>query len=264
MSDLFFVESLATWAQEEAAPGADDYLESALDFLVGPDSLGFFHRTYDAGIFWVFVASRYGGAEAIREVLAATVAFDGRYAVEAAFQAKGVSFLDLWEAFSVSLAAERFPDAERVRTLFALRDPEAKSQKPRRWVELPPPVYHGTWDGGETTIDRVTQTSDAPHASEFAEDPPGSLLRVAHAYGIDFLHLTAAVDRRLEISFFGELGTEFRAAVVARRGSETLTWSLVPEKPVLVETPNLFDEIRIVVTRGEAGTGAYRLTLREG
>ena len=95
MSDLAFVESLATWAQEEVVPAANDYLEPALDFLVAPDSLSFFHRTYDAGIFWVFLASRHGGAQAIRRVMAATESFDGRFAIESAFQSDGLSFLDL-------------------------------------------------------------------------------------------------------------------------------------------------------------------------
>jgi hypothetical protein len=43
-----------------------------------------------------------------------------------------------------------------------------------------------------------------------------------------------------------------------------VTWRLAPGTPLLVDQPNAFDEIRIVVTRGEAGTGTYRLALRSG
>jgi hypothetical protein len=264
MSDLAFVESLATWAQEEAAPEADDYLEAALDFLVAPDSLGFFHRTYGAAIFWVFVASRHGGAEAIRTVMQATSGFDGRYAIEAAFQGRGLSFLDLWEAFSVALATETIPDAGKIRALFPLPDPQAKSQHVRRWVELPPPVCHGTWNGGEAAIERVTVAGETPYAPKFEQDPVGSPLRVAHAYGIDVLHLIAGVGERLEITFSGDPGTEFRVNVAARKGTEVVTWRLAPGTPLLVDQPNAFDEIRLVVTRGEAGTGTYHLTLRSG
>ncbi|MCK4355898.1 hypothetical protein KAW44_02310 [Candidatus Bipolaricaulota bacterium] len=63
MSDLIFVEATATWAQEAIVPEANDYLDPALDFLLGPDSIAFFHRTYDVGIFWVFVSSCHGGIE---------------------------------------------------------------------------------------------------------------------------------------------------------------------------------------------------------
>ena len=264
MSDLAFVESLATWAQEEVVPAANDYLEPALDFLVAPDSLSFFHRTYDAGIFWVFLASRHGGAQAIRRVMAATESFDGRFAIESAFQSDGLSFLDLWEEFAVALAAETTPDADRIRTLFPLPDPEAKSQRAQRFLELPPPVFQGTWNGGEVTIDRVTATAEPPYDSEFAQDPVGTPLRVAHAYGIDFLDLSGSVERPMVIALAGDPGTEFRADVVTRRGSETATLRLSTSAPVRIEEPKSLDKIRVVVTRGEAGTGTYHLTVREG
>ncbi len=264
MSDLLFVESLATWAQEEVIPAANDYLEPALDFLVAPDGLGFLYRTYDAGIFWVFLASVHGGAQAIRRVMASSATFDGLYAVENAFAAERLSFLDLWEEFAVALARDTVPDADRIKTLFPLPDPQAKSQRPTRFVELPPPVYHGTWSGGEVTIDRVTAASEAPYDSQFAQDPIGAPLRVAHAYGIDFLHLVASVERPMTIAFSGDPGTPFRADVVTRRGSSVTSQRLAQDAPVRIELPSSFDEIRIVVTRGEPGTGTYRLTLREG
>ena len=264
MSDLLFVESLATWAQEEVVPLANDYLEPALDFLVAPDALGFFYRTYDAGIFWVFLASRHGGAQAIRRVMTSSVAFDGRYTIENAFAAEGLSFLDLWEEFAVALAAESVPDADRIKTLFPLPDPQAKSQRPTRFVELPPPVYQGTWNGGEVTIDRVTAASETLYDSEFDEDPIGTALRVAHAYGIDFLHLVTNVDRPMTIAFSGDPGTEFRVDVVTRRGSSVTSQRLSQDAPVRIDLPSSYDEIRVVVTRGEAGTGTYHLTLREG
>ncbi len=264
MSDLLFVESLATWAQEEVVPLANDYLEPALDFLVAPDGLSFLYRTYDAGIFWVFLASVHGGAQAIRRVMTSTATFDGLYAVENAFAAAGLSFLDLWEEFAVALAADAVPDADRIKTLFPLPDPQAKSQRPTRFVELPPPVYQGTWSGGEVTIDRVTAASEPPYDSEFEQDPIGTPLRVAHAYGIDFLHLTASVERPMTIAFSGDPGTEFRVDVVTRRGSSVTSQRLTQQAPVRIDLPGSFDEIRIVVTRGESGTGTYHLTLREG
>ena len=49
--------------------------------------------------------------------------------------------------------------------------------------------------------------------------------------------------------------------VATRKGAEVLTWRLAPGSPLLVDQPNAFDEIRLVVTRGKAGTGTYHLTL---
>ncbi|MCK5247310.1 hypothetical protein KAR02_10440, partial [Candidatus Bipolaricaulota bacterium] len=59
ISEQAFVEAHATAIQEAAVPMANDYLEPALDFLLAPDSMAFFQRSYDAGIFWVYVMYRF-------------------------------------------------------------------------------------------------------------------------------------------------------------------------------------------------------------
>ena len=259
-SEIWLTEALATWAQELVVPRADDYLDSAIDFLVGPDSLSFFSRTYDAGIFWTFVAARHG-AEAVRHVMTASAAYEGRYVVDAAFREKHLTFDDLWEAFAVALAAGTLPDGDVIATL--LPDPSATVRSPRtKGLALPPSVWRGEWQGGTLTIGEVNARNPSPILPEFAEDPVGSPLRVAHAYGIDLLDLTSAAARPFEILLSGDAGTAFRANVVIGQGATQRTARLVPEAPLQIEGAS--GRIRIVVTRGEAGTGAYTLTVREG
>ncbi|MEA1871080.1 MAG: hypothetical protein U9N00_02635 [Candidatus Bipolaricaulota bacterium] len=262
MSDLIFVEATATWAQEAIVPEANDYLDPALDFLLGPDSIAFFHRTYDAGIFWVFVSSRYGGTNAIKRVLEASADYDGRYAIDAAFQEEGLTFDDLWEEFAIALAAGTTPDADLIKTMFPLAAEDGKSRNSTRWVLLPAPVYTGTWSGTPIDIERVNFQSDAPYSPQFEEDPIGTPLRVAHAYGIDFLDLASSTDQTMEIAFAGAAGTVFRVNVVTQKGSSNTVYQLTADAPVSIERPNEYDAIRIVITRGEAGTGSYSLTIQ--
>jgi hypothetical protein len=262
MSDLIFVEATATWAQEAIVPESNDYLDPALDFLLGPDSIAFFHRTYDAGIFWVFVSSRHGGSEAIKRVLAASADCDGRYAIDYAFQEEGLTFDDLWEEFAIALASGTTPDADLIKTMFPLATEDGKSRSSTRWVVLPTPVYTGTWSGVPIDIERVNFESAAPYFPWFAEDPIGTPLRVAHAYGIDFLDLPSSTEQTMEIAFAGDTGTVFRVNVVAQKGSNTSVYHLTADAPVSIEYPDRYDAIRIVITRGEAGTGSYSLTIR--
>jgi hypothetical protein len=262
MSDLIFVEATATWAQEEIVPEANDYLDPALDFLLGPDSIAFFHRTYDAGIFWVFVSSRHGGTEAIKRVLEASADYDGRYAIDYAFQEEGLTFDDLWEEFAIALATGTIPDANLIKTMFPLAEEGGKSRNNTRWAVLPAPVYTGTWSGTPIDIKRVNFESDAPYSPWFEEDPIGTPLRVAHAYGVDFLDLASSTDQTMEIAFAGDAGTVFRVNVVTQKGSSNTVYQLTADAPVSIERPDGYDAIRIVITRGEEGTGSYSLTIQ--
>jgi len=262
MSDLIFVEAMATWAQEAIVPEANDYLDPALDFLLGPDSIAFFHRTYDAGIFWVFVSSRHGGTEPIKRVLEASADYDGRYAIDYAFQEEGLSFDYLWEEFAIALASGTIPDTDLIKTMFPRAAEDGKSRNNTRWVVLPAPVYTGTWDGAPIDIEWVNFESDVPYSPQFEEDPIGTPLRVAHAYGIDFLDLASSTDQAMEIAFSGDAGTVFCVNVVTQKGANTTVHQLTTDAPVNIEHPDGYDVIRIVITRGEAGTGSYSLTIR--
>jgi hypothetical protein len=94
-SEDAFVESHAVAAEELVFPDVDDYLEYALYLLVAPDSKAFLSWTYEAGIFWVHVADRYGGLAVLRDVMAASASFEGRYAIDQAFEPRNVAFDDL-------------------------------------------------------------------------------------------------------------------------------------------------------------------------
>lgn len=267
VTELAFVEGHATAVQELVFPDVNDYLDPALDFLLAPDSVAFFHRTYDAGLFWVFAADRYGGWPAIRDVMAASSTYEGRHAVDAAFAHRDLTFDDLWTMFAVALATGSLPDQDVIDHLGLTLADEACRWGDRRTAtsaSIPTPVYSGTWDAEELIIDSVNTRNDlAVCWNTYPEDPVGSPLRVAHAYGIDVIHIHAPVDRPLRMEFSGDSATAFRAVVATERGGSWTTQSLSREAPVVLASPATLNRIRIVVTRGEAGTGAYSIRLAE-
>ena len=81
MSEQAFIEPHATAIQEAVVPTANDYLEPALDFLLAPDSMAFFQRTYDAGVFWVYTLDRFG-IQFLVDLMASSAQYDGRYAID--------------------------------------------------------------------------------------------------------------------------------------------------------------------------------------
>ena len=266
MSDQPFVEPLAVWAQELVYPDVNDYLEDGLDLLLSPDSIDFFYRTYDAGIFWVFLSSRHGGPDAIKRVMAESAIYDGRYAIDAAFRNQGFSFDDLWEEFAVASGVGDLPDHEVISGLFHSRVGKEKVKKHETVThnELPVSTYEGVWDGGQLVVDRSNAKNVPPYNLDYADDPAGRPLRVAHAYGIDYLRLRASTQKTMVISFVGDKGTAFRADVVLSEGDAYTVHPLAEWTPVAVESPDQYDEICIVITRGAAGTGTYSVKIEQG
>ena len=267
MSDQPFVEPLAVWAQELVYPDVNDYLEAGLSLLFGPDSIDFFYRTYDAGVFWVFLSSRHGGADAIKRVMAESAIYDGRYAIDAAFRDQGLSFDDLWEEFAVAASMGDLPDHDIISSLFHSVSGKEKAKKHEAdtaLVEIPASTYEGTWNGGGLLIDRVNAKDNPPYELKYTEDPTGTPLRVAHAYGIDYLRLRASTDKTMRISFSGDAQTAFRADVALVAGDTYTVHSLTEGKPVIVESPDQYSKICIIVTRGAAGTGTYSVKIDQG
>jgi hypothetical protein len=257
VSEESFVEPHATAVQEIVAPDANDYLESAIDFLLAPDSVSFFHRRYDAGIFWVFYMDRYGGPEALGEIMLESATYEGRQAIDRALAEKGVTFDDVWTAFAVAFATESLPDQDSIRSLAT----QIRFDLGIRSLSIPTPVATVNWTGDDRRIDHVTHESPSLLATYYEEDPVGVPLRVAHAYGIDVISIHPATEQPMLLTFSGDPGTTFSVAAV---GSRNGSWETLPggATGVHVTHSNQYAEIRLVVTRGDEGTGEYVIKLR--
>ena len=256
VSESAFIEPLATAAQEIAAPSADDYVDAAVDFFFAPDAMSFFDRGYDGGIFWVFVLDRYGGLDAVRRVMAASATADGAQAIDRAFAGQGLTFLDLWAKFAAALAANALPDADAVAKLTQVW--RAELGLAELW--LPVPIATARWSGRPVTMDRVTEDSPAGAVLGYSDSALDSALRVVHPYGIDVVAIEPQSSAPLVISVVAEQETDFRIAFVARRGT---SWDLLSlsGRELVVRDPSRYDEIRVVLTRGETGSGSYTVRL---
>jgi hypothetical protein len=268
-SEAAFIEPLATAVQEIAAPNANDYIGAAADFLLAPDVMSFFDRGYDGGLFWVFVLDRYGGLDAVRRVMKASATYDGSQAIDRAFAAEGFTFLDLWAKFAIALGTSTLPDGGVIAKLLA----SWRSELDLPGLYLPPTLAVAEWTGAPTVMDRVTETSPADAllgtsdsalgAQLLGTELLGAELRVAYPYGIDVVSIRPRSAAPLAIAVTASAATDFRIAVVGRRAG---AWDLLSPtgRDVLVHNPQRYEEVRVLLTRGETGSGSYTVRLSPG
>jgi len=259
ISEQSWIEAHATAVQEFVVPTANDYLEPALEFLLAPDGMAFLQRTYDAGIFWVFAMQCYG-IDVIFEVMLASAVYDGIHALDAGLHPFGTSFLDLWSEFAVALATNALPDAAVIASAVPMEEGHGWWTRTRDPAPIPPPVHHATWTGEAVTIDAVNARQQSEWIPLYEDDPIGTSLRIAHAYGIDVVEVLIEAPKPLLITFDGASDSTFRTWIA----SETADgWTSLPlNGTATIEPDEAISRLRLVVTRSEPGSGAYTVVLR--
>jgi len=261
ISEGSFVEAHATAIQEVVVSTANGYLDSALDFLLAPDSMAFFQRTYDAGVFWVYVMDRFG-LRAMLDLMNSSVLYDGRYAIDHAFAPLALSFFDIWVDFAVSLATGDLPDSDVIATLVPQAEGSGWWTRKRDPAPIPPVVFRETWTGSPIGVATVNATNQSEYLPLYADDAIGTELRVAHAYGIDILEIVINDTSPMTIRFDGDSATQFRTVVASETNAG---WSSMPfETSTVLQPDATVSRIRIVITRSEPGTGEYTITIEPG
>jgi hypothetical protein len=107
----------------------------------------------------------------------------------------------------------------------------------------------------------VTETGISAEYSYYAEDPVGSPLRVAHAYGIDVVSIEVASPLPLVVTFDGDADTTFHIAAVGWAEDVPSVLAVDPAGRVTLDDPYVFDRLSLIITRGEAGAGTYTVRL---
>jgi hypothetical protein len=259
ISEQSFVEAQATAIQELVFPEANDYLEPSLDFLLAPDSMAFFERSYAAAVFWVYGLDRFG-PQLLLQLMDASARYDGRYAIDHALALLGLSFFDVWTDFAVALATGTLPDSDVIASLVPLEEGSGWWTRTRDPAPIPPVVCRAAWTGKSIDLTAVNATNESEYVPTFEDDPIGADLRVAHAYGIDIIEITLEDITPIAIQFKGDAGTEFRTTSAVETAGGWSSAGFV--ESLILHLDASATRIRIVVTRSEPGTGAYTITLR--
>ena len=264
ISEAIFVEPHATAIQEVIVPSANDYLDPALDFLLAPDSMAFFQRSYEAGIFWVFAFQRLEPTHLLRDLMAATAIYEGLYALDHTLVEHGTSLPALWGEFATAFATGRLPDQHAIHEITTVVEETIRWETGQTLTEplsFPTPVHVAEWTGAGLIIDQVNAQGWGSWYGTYREDPVSSPLRVAHAYGIDVIDIQPTSDDSVAISFAGDEETAFQVFVACEQMGVWTTKPLTRDTAWTLSSPGSFDRIRVIVTRDEPGTGMYSITL---
>ena len=256
-----FVEAHATAVQEAVFPTANDYLDPALDLLLAPDSKAFFQRSYDAGVFWVYVVNRFG-IQTLLDLMISSALYEERYAIDHTLAPLGLSFFDVWTDFAVAMATGSLPDSDAIATLVPVAEGPGWWTSTRDPAPIPPVVFRETWTGTPIEIALVNATNESEFFPLYEDDAIGANLRVAHAYGIDILEIVLADTTPLRIEFHGDAETHFRTVVASETTSGWASTSF--EKAITLQPDETTTRIRIVITRSEPGTGVYAISIQPG
>lgn len=258
-TEALLAESTAVWAAEHAVPDSDDYVFNALDLLLGGTdfaALPSLNPSYALGLFWMTVVPERGGAAFIRELLETSRLYDGLDLLDRVFARHGTSFLDAWSQFALRLQTRQVHDAEVIY-------PAAEALS---GLAAPVPALVIAWRGGLQSV-RTLQGQLPLLESPFGAfaDPAASPLRVAHAFGIDYVRLQAQAGGSLLLRFQGDASSAFRVGLVHEREGELVRVRTLDEADT-VRVPDLRpgDVLTVVVTRGAEGTGRYALFLAPG
>jgi len=196
------------------------------------------------------------------DLMNSSALYDGRYAIDHAFAPLGLSFFDVWVDFAVSLAVESLLDAGVIATLVPQAEGPGWWTRTRDPAPIPPVVFCETWTGNPIAVATVNATNQSEYLPLYADDPIGTELRVAHAYGIDILEILVDDTSPMAIRFDGDSASQFRTVVATETNA---SWSSRPfETSIVLQPDAAVSCIRIVITRSEPGTGEYTITIEPG
>jgi len=171
-----------------------------------------------------------------------------------------VSFFDVWADFAVALATASLPDSDVLATLVPVAEGSGWWKKTRDPAPIPPVVVRDTWTGAALELTTVNAGNESEYLPAFEDDPIGSDLRVAHSYGIDILEIVVESATPMVIRFEGDAGTGFRTAVASEANG---VWaSSTFDTTATIQPDANTTRIRIVITRSDAGTGDYSVTIQ--
>lgn len=242
----WLVEGTANWAAYEVYPNENFWAKKATEWLVWPDLKDFEQLTYSNNAFFVWFAGKYGGAEIMKKVFEAAADYEGTYIIDKVLENKNKKFDDAWEEFSIALYTRDFADKNAAKAFY-------EREEIRRRRDRPIITADAKWEGKTVKLDKVKYAADSGGRNV------GDKLQIVHGHGLNYIKITSASAEKLKITFNGDPSTDFRVNAVGKKSDKYIPYKIV--KSAVVENPNQYNEITVVITRSKHGNGFYNLVL---
>ena len=199
-------------------------------------------RPFSNAFLLEFLSEHYGGPAMVKEVLLNANLSNADDDIAAQLQRFGYreTLAQVMSDFGAAMLNGNFTSADGAAAV----------------LRLNPPVGSVTdWNGTDEMV--TTFTSDVNGHRV------GDKLSITVPHGIEFVKVNPESGVTLSLKLSAENLSCFAGKVVARQGTKSTTWSIGPSG-ITLDSPNNYDDVFIVVSRGSCSSGEFQVSLQAG
>jgi len=240
----WLAEGSANWAGYTVAGNESRWDPWVISAWLGPNGTtekAFDERTYDNAFFLVFLSDHYGGPEIIKRIMANAnreTTADGVVVSQLRALGYNSTFTEVLNEFATAILTGNFTDRDGATAV--LREP-------------PPIGATAKWTGTNETVARFTG-----EVNGFAAGDP---LQVRVPDGIEYVKVEPTSNTTLSVNLRAQDRSCFEATVVTRLSNSSKTYRVTLSRPVIVVSPDRYDQVFVAVTRGRCSSGDFSIDL---
>ena len=236
-------ESSANWAGYTVTGNESRWDPWVISAWLGPNGTTdtpLLHRTYDNAFFLVFLSDHYGGAEIVKRIILNANLTNANDDFASQLQALGYreTLQQVMSEFGAAMLTGNFTDQNGAAAVLR---------------QMPPIGATVEWTGTNQSV----STFAAP-VNEFGVGDP---LKVRVPYGIEYVRVQPASEAAISVEFNAQNASCFASKVVTRQGGTFATHPISQSAPLILSTPNRYDDIFVVVSRGPCSSGEFSVVL---
>ena len=240
----WLAEGSANWAGYTVAGNESRWDPWVISAWLGPNGTtekALEERTYDNAFFLVFLSDHYGGPEIIKRMMAnANRETTADEVVVSQLRALGynMTFTEVLNEFATAILTGNFTDREG--TTAVLREP-------------PPIGATAKWTGTNETVARFTSSVNG-----FAAGDP---LQVMVPDGMEYVRVEPISNATLSVNLRAQNRSCYEATVVVRLSNSFSRYRVTLSRPVMVVSPDRYNQVFVAVTRGRCSNGDFSIEL---
>ena len=240
----WLAEGSANWAGYMAAGNESRWDPWVISGWLGPNGTtekALDERAYDNAFFLVFLSDHYGGPEIIKRIMTnANRETSADEVVVSQLRTLGYNktYAQVLNEFASAILTGNFSDSDGATAVLR---------------ELPPIGATAKWTGTNETVARFTSGVNG-----FVV---GDQLQVRVPDGIEYVRVEPNSSATLSVDLLAQDRPCFEATVVTRLSNSFKTYRVPLLRPVMVVSPDRYEQIFVAVTRSHCSSGDFSIEL---
>jgi hypothetical protein len=236
-------ESSANWAGYQVAGNESRWDPWVISAWLGPNGsteTPFLQRTFDNAFFLTFLSENYGGTEIVKRIMLNANLTNANEDFAGQLRALGYdkTLERVMDEFGAAMLTGNFTDRDGAAAVLG---------------KLPPIGAGATWTGTNQSVSSYTTAVNGFRT--------GDPLEVRIPYRIEFVDVRPTSAATLSVGLRTENMSCFAAKVVTRQGGSSTSYPVSQSAPAILASPNKYDGIFVVVSRGTCSNGKFSVSL---